>query len=138
MRLYFKRQVRVRALVVNEKSEILLVRSWFSRQWWSLPGGGMKFGESPQVAAVREVFEETGVHIDERSCKKLGMFSSGDTRAPFSVSCHLVHIEKQPARITAKARLEMLDAAWFPLDSLPLQRSVTVDSALELLGQNAA
>jgi ADP-ribose pyrophosphatase YjhB (NUDIX family) len=27
---------------------------------WTLPGGGMEFGESPEAAAVREVEEETG------------------------------------------------------------------------------
>ena len=27
---------------------------------WTLPGGGMEFGESPEQAAVREVEEETG------------------------------------------------------------------------------
>lgn len=28
---------------------------------WTLPGGGMHFGEAPEVAAVREVEEETGL-----------------------------------------------------------------------------
>jgi 8-oxo-dGTP diphosphatase len=28
---------------------------------WTLPGGGMTFGESPEAAAVREVEEETGL-----------------------------------------------------------------------------
>jgi 8-oxo-dGTP diphosphatase len=28
---------------------------------WTLPGGGMSFGESPEAAAVREVEEETGL-----------------------------------------------------------------------------
>lgn len=28
---------------------------------WTLPGGGMNFGESPETAAVREVEEETGL-----------------------------------------------------------------------------
>ncbi|HUQ79362.1 MAG TPA: NUDIX domain-containing protein, partial [Patescibacteria group bacterium] len=28
---------------------------------WTLPGGGMNFGESPDAAAVREVEEETGL-----------------------------------------------------------------------------
>lgn len=28
---------------------------------WSLPGGGLDFGEDPKAAVVREVFEETGL-----------------------------------------------------------------------------
>lgn len=30
---------------------------------WTLPGGGIKFGEDPEAAVVREVFEETGLHV---------------------------------------------------------------------------
>jgi len=30
---------------------------------WTLPGGRIDFGENPQNAVVREVFEETGLHV---------------------------------------------------------------------------
>jgi 8-oxo-dGTP diphosphatase len=30
---------------------------------WTLPGGGIEFGEEPAAAVVREVFEETGLHV---------------------------------------------------------------------------
>jgi 8-oxo-dGTP diphosphatase len=31
---------------------------------WTLPGGGIEFGEHPRDAVVREVFEETGLHAE--------------------------------------------------------------------------
>lgn len=34
---------------------------------WSLPGGWLDLGESPEDAAVREVFEETGVTVKAES-----------------------------------------------------------------------
>ncbi len=34
------------------------------RRGWTLPGGGMEFGESPDAAARREVYEETGFHVE--------------------------------------------------------------------------
>jgi 8-oxo-dGTP diphosphatase len=30
---------------------------------WSIPGGHLEFGETPQQTAVRETLEETGMHI---------------------------------------------------------------------------
>lgn len=31
---------------------------------WTLPGGGIEFGEHPRDAVVREVYEETGLHAE--------------------------------------------------------------------------
>ena len=132
LRAYMKGQRRVRVLVLNEKNEVLLVRSWFGHQRWSLPGGGIKRGEKPAVAAAREVFEETGVTLDDRKCKRLGEFKNTDSNAPFIADCWTITIDKQPARIAARRRMEMLDVAWFPLAHLPARRSKTVNNALKL------
>lgn len=31
--------------------------------YWTLPGGGIEFGEAPEAAMIREVEEETGLHV---------------------------------------------------------------------------
>lgn len=30
---------------------------------WTLPGGGLDFGENTEAGCLREVFEETGLHV---------------------------------------------------------------------------
>jgi ADP-ribose pyrophosphatase YjhB (NUDIX family) len=51
------------AVVVNPAGELLLIHRTDNDNW-SLPGGAMEPGESMTVCAVRETFEETGVHIE--------------------------------------------------------------------------
>ena len=47
--------------IVIRKGKLLLVRN--QRGFWSTPGGHLDFGESPDVCAARETFEETGVTV---------------------------------------------------------------------------
>lgn len=35
-----------------------------ARRWWITPGGGLESDEDPAAAAVRELAEETGLHLD--------------------------------------------------------------------------
>lgn len=53
------------AAVVLHRSEILLIRRGREPLLgaWSLPGGALELGETTAEGIVREVFEETGVHI---------------------------------------------------------------------------
>lgn len=60
-------QLRVAAygLCFDQSGRLLLVRiaPGYTRDAegkWTLPGGGLKFGEDPEVGAVRELEEETG------------------------------------------------------------------------------
>lgn len=66
------RRTRISAYaLLYDEGRILLCRlaphleRWAGR--WTLPGGGLDFGESPEAAAVREVEEETGLRIQVKS-----------------------------------------------------------------------
>lgn len=55
------------AIVTDNDGHLLLTwfnGSAFAQPCWTMPGGGVEFDESIQDAAVREVFEETGFHVD--------------------------------------------------------------------------
>jgi len=57
---------RVASYVVclDEQSRLLLCRLTDVTNrpgWWTLPGGGVEFGEHPEAAALRELDEETGL-----------------------------------------------------------------------------
>lgn len=57
-------------VIPNNKNEVLLLKRSDTDSWmpgkWSLPGGGKKGNESLLEAAVREVSEETGLHVNPK------------------------------------------------------------------------
>jgi 8-oxo-dGTP pyrophosphatase MutT (NUDIX family) len=56
-----------RVLLVDDQDRVLVVRGHDadepSRHWWFTVGGGIDPGESAHEAAVREVFEESGLRV---------------------------------------------------------------------------
>ncbi len=52
----------VDSLIVNDKGQVLLVQRADDGKW-SMPGGWVESGETPDQAIVREVLEETGFEV---------------------------------------------------------------------------
>lgn len=58
-------RVAAYALITDEHGRMLLPHwSEAAHSGWTMPGGGIDPGEDPADAAVREVFEETGYHVE--------------------------------------------------------------------------
>src|SRR5690349_7824674 len=53
------------AAIVRDQDGRVLVQQQHDGSW-SLPAGAVEPGESPSVAVVREVLEETGLHVRPR------------------------------------------------------------------------
>lgn len=52
------------ALIQDEQARLLVLEHTYRRELpWGLPGGWLKHAESPEAGLVREVFEETGLHV---------------------------------------------------------------------------
>jgi ADP-ribose pyrophosphatase YjhB (NUDIX family) len=96
---------------------------------WSVPGGLLERGEPPAVGAARELFEESGVRVEPEDLVPMNpnviIHTAGrwvdcvfEARVPADTPIHV-------------AAGEVLEAAWYRLDSLP---PLTVPTA-RLLGR---
>lgn len=53
------------SVVLLQDDRILMVRQLYKgEEIWTFPGGGIEEGETPKQAAIREVYEETGLIIE--------------------------------------------------------------------------
>lgn len=83
--------------IFNVKGEVLLQRRGDSNKW-GFPGGAIELGETPQMAAIREAKEETG--LDVEIVKIIGVYtdldirySSGDEAQSIVIAYELKSIE---------------------------------------------
>ena len=53
--------LRVCGALLREDRILLVRHREAERVYWTLPGGGVEAGETPEAAAVREMLEETGL-----------------------------------------------------------------------------
>lgn len=130
-----RRQQRVAAYaVVAREGEVLLAR-WTGPRGpeWTLPGGGLDFGEDPADAAVREVREETGYAVRLDGLLFVHSFRRVLPDAP--VDFHAIQIVYAATVIGGDLCHEIGGstdmAAWHPIADVPaLTRVQLVDMGL--------
>ncbi|MBC7746956.1 NUDIX hydrolase [Pedobacter sp.] len=117
---------RVRVQVLSECGTILLVKTWYGRQLWSLPGGGIERGESPEQAAVREVAEETAIEARVQDLELIGEMKATDG-LPFDLVVFQLRLSSE--RLASLPRLrqfEIMERRWWPIAQLPESTSPVV------------
>ena len=115
---------RVTVVITNSEGNVLLVKHNRERSW-SLPGGRIKPGEDPKAAGLREVFEETSLHL--KNAQYVGRYEGKGTP-------HIVfsgESSKQP-RINLR---EIQSAVWWNRTSI-LDLNPHVDGILKLVDQS--
>ena len=75
---------RVGAIIQNGKDIVLIHRFKGSQEYYAIPGGNIDHGETPDIAILREVDEELGLHLDK--CKFVLEVNDND-RQDFYFSC---------------------------------------------------
>ncbi|SDJ38384.1 NUDIX hydrolase [Streptomyces indicus] len=109
----------VTALVFDDQGRVLLGRRADTGQW-SVIGGIPEPGEQPASCAVREVYEETGVHcVPER----IVLVQTLDPHTyPNGDQCQFMDITIRCRAVGGEARVndeESLEVGWFSVDALP-------------------
>ncbi len=135
-------RVAAYGIVRNDDSDILLCRLSAEvpgRQgWWTLPGGGVEFGEHPEEGMVREFLEETGFQV--RSTGLLGIDSIA--RDGPGDAFHGIRIVYNAEVVGGSMRHETQGTTdrcqWHPLASVAnLQVVELVENAVALIGQRS-
>ncbi|RLV51247.1 NUDIX domain-containing protein [Nocardioides mangrovicus] len=129
------------AVITDERGMLLAHWREHGASAWTLPGGGIDWGEDPADAVVREVREETGYEVVVEAL--LGIQSRVLTAAqrllPGEPAQHQVRIVYRCRVVGGELRDEVGGstdtAGWFALDAIEdLERVSQVDYARRVAG----
>ena len=129
---YVTPKVDIRAVIFNDKDEILLVKEKVDGHW-SLPGGWSDVGFTPTEVVVKESLEEAGFNV--RIIKLLAVLDKRCYNHPASSSyvykmCFLCEITGGNDELT----FDILDKGFFAVDNLPpLSLNRILPEQIELL-----
>jgi ADP-ribose pyrophosphatase YjhB (NUDIX family) len=85
---------------------------------WTLPGGGMDFGESPLQTLVREVHEESALQATEPELFHVHSFSEQTQRGPFQAVQIVYRIQAQGEPRVLEVGGSTAAVAWVPLSEI--------------------
>jgi ADP-ribose pyrophosphatase YjhB (NUDIX family) len=119
-------QVFAAAVIFDENKNILLVKLTYQRfHPWGLPGGSLEYGEHPEEAVIRELWEETGLHV---CIEKLLLVNSWlPDRVGLYYLCRIIDGTFCPSD-------EVSEFAYFSLDNLPDIKPIDVGMIKRLYG----
>ena len=139
-RVFFALQNRPRTRVwlTNQHGQLLLVKSWFGHQRWSLPGGGIERGETAQQAVCRELREETGIILPESAFEEYAQLRPREAVYDVIVFRATVDSDELP-QLERIREMEIIGRQWVDPAHLPENSSPLVeDLSKELMLADSA
>ncbi len=108
--------VTVDVIVQNARGEVVLIERRHPPHGWALPGGFVDRGERVEVAARREVREET--HLDVNPLHLVGVYSdpARDPRGHTVTIVFSTRCDDEP-----RADDDAVSVGVFPIDALPAE-----------------
>jgi len=121
--------VSVAALLLNERNEMLLVKTHRRADTWEIPGGNVEAGEPLDQAVCREVREETGIVIRPLGISGVYMNTTKHVLVVvFKVAYVSGEIAIQPEEIQEAGYIAITEANIDNYITRPQQRSRTLDA----------
>lgn len=114
--------------IVEHEGKFLLVKLAYSHRCWSIPGGGVKRGESFESAAKRELLEEADILLSQ--VRLIGSYNQSIEYKNDTVQCYHSVVDDNYLKIDNS---EISEACWFTKDTLPVNRTPSVDKILNML-----
>ena len=105
--------------VFNDSGEVLLQRRGDSGMW-GFPGGAVEIGETPEMAAIREVKEETGLDVEVGEL--IGIYTDFDVRCQNGDKYQSIAIAYELTVVGGVLfcdEKETLELKFFPLNDTP-------------------
>ena len=111
------------AVVFDRAGRILVVKENYDRRRYSLPGGALEAGETPEAAVVREAEEETGATVAVDHLIGVYTLDNGFTAHVFR--CHVVS-----GGPSLPETGELSEVAWYDPQRIPRPVSNVLHYAL--------
>ncbi|MEM1545392.1 MAG: NUDIX hydrolase [Candidatus Methanomethylicia archaeon] len=131
-------EVGVGVVVIDESNRILLVKRKYppGAGKWSIPGGHLELGESLYEAAIRELYEETGINGDPIGIVNIDELVVYDDKKRIKYHYVLIDVLVKPKTPieNAKASSDVLEIAVIPIrEAVNLDITKTSRSLIEKL-----
>jgi ADP-ribose pyrophosphatase YjhB (NUDIX family) len=119
LRIYLRRTTRSYVLL-RRGDEFLLLMNWLGDGKWALPGGGLKGGETPKQAVIRELEEELAIELKPKDLNFITKGRWATDRLGHYYYIYLATMSSDKFKIDGK---EIVLAKWLDFKNLSLDNT---------------